>query len=1567
MIESLPTLRDTNTVNPPEMDAHQPYHLHLSWAGASGNDPAGEFAIALAGYLLSVRGEFVATTPTGLEVNALVLDEWSEIVRRNPQCTFTAQLADPKSLGKWQLAVERNATVSADQQQRCVIGISASAAETFSDLLWLQSNLTHSSPSPLIAIPTTPHGPSITVFNNLVVLASRFGRVESAELLNQANQSLASWTFSDPAEDAIPIYEHIQNALCLATLDSPSTVPKPACWLMPTPTPAPEPTTVKPVSKPWIETFLRILNNANPNGSDLVSLLHKLAPAPFPVNIVPLSAVLHSTKFMTPIHDGANSVLAPSETMITIGVDFEMGQDHILHALLHAYGHVVLGHVRAGDEYGHWDTPETIAAEQPHRRWDREVQEHFSPWFETPSERKVDSLADCTLVERAQLGLWRMIGEMIGESRRLHPLADRYQKAAYQRQAAQRIVAMLEDYGGAMLCDGVGLGKTYVATTLMVHYANMWKEHHPETLRTDPFRITVLSPNSVVSTWRREAIPPLSSFGVPLATVRVISHSKLSRITNNSDILQVYPHSNISDLEHLLLSELVIVDEAHNFRSVSAGRTKVLRDLLRIQPRMNMRRRVVLLTATPINNSLDDLRQQASLLFSRPIWLNDARTEDGYRRQLIKEIEERCRKARGTKRSAIELSGLVIYGQLDARFSDAIEFRDDLEFGPNVQRIGDYLKEQDKKLKIMQSEIRAIARASQPRETSAEPIRIAEELLDRIVVQRSRALCKEIERQQGSDIELLFRPDQHSPEKLRYSDEYDGIQDVLARFLPLFDAPRSHTATDSTTIKPLSLKVYMWHDLREGIKSINESSPVVGLQRILVLKRLESSPVSFLITLLRLLVLHAHRLQQLLDLCHQVRDEHRTKLLTQELSGLLEKQEDQDLEKLRMLTMGDGVSNSRLDFMKALSKSYLSTQSAADTDDPPPRQLSLFGDEEEDSPKREHLDRLWTLRESLLDDLATLFEVTPKLADIIFGRFEKSEWPRGFITGGVEDSDWPLSPAWGLRIVKDAKLRSLLARLLEARRERQKVIVFTQFSDTIAYIESVLRAARQFGRDEWQVVTRSLGLDSLKKEEVLDLLDSLGTVTGSTEDRDDIVNSFSPFYRIGPHRPVTDNVGDTEQKRLLDEWAVSWRIAIQKPRHVLISTDVLAEGVNLQDVSMMINFDVHWNPVRMIQRAGRIDRRLNPSIEKTRHFPELASLAQSLRSPVPEYYFHEHPEEPPMTVNMILPDELEAELQLRERIATKTLAIDFTLGLEQGTGAEADWMETYKYQGISSLNSIQRDRAIEQIASYHERLSKLFHRLGIKPEWSENLNEWFRAVEANEGSPLIGRALLGRRGGSLEPFSKYIEPTVIDNVPHWFWAEKKPGDSMFDGWLILDGRPENFPPHPNRDIPWNDNVSMPIKASHLLCAAESLSRIPVLTSLASREIGRPLMQGGSALAAPKLGSDEDRRLIALRDFFILQLQSFTQPVTAHLNEQKLEYLRRGISRPCNQCGHAPGLHKCCYHCGATANGEPEIEHVFGFRLMSDSRGDNYEVPQPWCRACRNSSLELKPAATAALE
>ena len=181
-------------------------------------------------------------------------------------------------------------------------------------------------------------------------------------------------------------------------------------------------------------------------------------------------------------------------------------------------------------------------------------------------------------------------------------------------------------------------------------------------------------------------------------------------------------------------------------------------------------------------------------------------------------------------------------------------------------------------------------------------------------------------------------------------------------------------------------------------------------------------------------------------------------------------QKSRDIEKIGSLATGEVASDGRKDLVQSLSGAYTSTRPAADTDDPPP-QMSLFeGDEDQaTSDQRQQLDRLWDLREAIIADFQTLLAVTPGLADIVFGKFARTEWPRRFIAGG-DAIDWPRSAAWGLRLVTDPKIRQLVGRLVSARRARQKVIVFSQFSDTIAYLRSVLAAAGGTSNGpEWQL------------------------------------------------------------------------------------------------------------------------------------------------------------------------------------------------------------------------------------------------------------------------------------------------------------------------------------------------------------------------------------------------------------------------------------------------------------------------------------------------------------------
>jgi len=130
-----------------------------------------------------------------------------------------------------------------------------------------------------------------------------------------------------------------------------------------------------------------------------------------------------------------------------------------------------------------------------------------------------------------------------------------------------------------------------------------------------------------------------------------------------------------------------------------------------------------------------------------------------------------------------------------------------------------------------------------------------------------------------------------------------------------------------------------------------------------------------------------------------------------------------------------------------------------------------------------------------------------------------------------------LAGAWDSE--KDEKLSELL-KLLTKKHPNEKVLIFSQFADTISYLSEKL-ASR-----------------GLKK---------FAAVTGDTEDPSDFARRFSP-----ESNKARDKISEPDELR------------------VLIATDVLSEGQNLQDSAIVVNFDLPWAIIRLIQRAGRVDR-----------------------------------------------------------------------------------------------------------------------------------------------------------------------------------------------------------------------------------------------------------------------------------------------------------------------------------------------------------------------------------------
>ena len=187
----------------------------------------------------------------------------------------------------------------------------------------------------------------------------------------------------------------------------------------------------------------------------------------------------------------------------------------------------------------------------------------------------------------------------------------------------------------------------------------------------------------------------------------------------------------------------------------------------------------------------------------------------------------------------------------------------------------------------------------------------------------------------------------------------------------------------------------------------------------------------------------------------------------------------------------------------------------------------------------------------------------------------------------------------------DDKLQKLV-RLLKSDKELKgkKVLIFSEFADTASYLGEQLRDS---------------GIDGL---EVID-----GKT--SPDGRLDVIRRFAPYYN-----------GTTSPKL-----AATHQDAVR----VLISTDVLSEGLNLQDATRLINYDLHWNPVRLMQRIGRVDRRLNPAVE-TQMLADHPKLKGERGRIV--YW------------NFLPPDDLDVLLRLYERVSRKTLRISKVFGIE---------------------------------------------------------------------------------------------------------------------------------------------------------------------------------------------------------------------------------------------------------------------------------------------------------------
>ena len=162
----------------------------------------------------------------------------------------------------------------------------------------------------------------------------------------------------------------------------------------------------------------------------------------------------------------------------------------------------------------------------------------------------------------------------------------------------------------------------------------------------------------------------------------------------------------------------------------------------------------------------------------------------------------------------------------------------------------------------------------------------------------------------------------------------------------------------------------------------------------------------------------------------------------------------------------------------------------------------------------------------------------------------------------------------------DGKLRQLKADLQEKfthpiNGSNKKVLIFTAFSDTAIYLYDNLAPA----------LKERFGLDTALVTGNVEARTTLKLKARQKLDFNTVLTLFSPVSK--------------EKAAVYPD--------VEGEIDVLIATDCISEGQNLQDCDYLVNFDIHWNPVRIIQRFGRIDRigSRNALIQMVNYWPDM--------------------------------------------------------------------------------------------------------------------------------------------------------------------------------------------------------------------------------------------------------------------------------------------------------------------------------------------------------------------------
>lgn len=573
----------------------------------------------------------------------------------------------------------------------------------------------------------------------------------------------------------------------------------------------------------------------------------------------------------------------------------------------------------------------------------------------------------------------------------------------FQKDAVLAIINKLETYNGCILADSVGLGKTFTALAVIKYYENRNKS------------VLVLCPKKLSENWNTYKDNYVNN---PIAADRlnydVLFHTDLNRKGG---------FSNGLDLDRLNWGnyDLVVIDESHNFRNGYGTHMNTHENryavLMRKVIQAGVKTKVLMLSATPVNNRFIDLRNQLAIAY------------EGESSSLSKKL--------GTEKTVEE-----IFKQAQRSFNDWSKL-------PPENRTTDAL------LRTLDFDFF--------------------QLLDSVTIARSR---KHIEKYYNTSEIGKF------PERLKPISVRPALSD-LSSVVSYTDIYESVTSLNLSIYTPslfiFDSKLEKYLDSTHNKGNLTQSGRERGVRKLMsinLLKRLESSVNSFVLTLTRI--------KELIDNTITVIDNFRKNGLTK---------------------------------------------------------LDVYDISENDFD---------------IDDTNTEFVVGKKV-QIDLADIDIKSWRKDL----VEDSENIAILLFMLNDVTpqhDKKLQTLFEMITNKINNpinsgNKKIIIFSAFADTAMYLYENIAP----------YVKTKFGLNTAV---VSGTVEGRTTIKGIKSNLNNILTLFSPVSK--DKAVLMPNVSDE-----ID---------------ILIATDCISEGQNLQDCDYLINYDIHWNPVRIVQRFGRIDR-----------------------------------------------------------------------------------------------------------------------------------------------------------------------------------------------------------------------------------------------------------------------------------------------------------------------------------------------------------------------------------------